>query len=479
MNGKEIKKLFPFLDVSGNTEIPIKSIEVDSRKVKEGDLFVAINGTQFDSHKKIGEAIKKGAVGIVTEKNTKPISDRLIIKTNNSRETYALLSNAFFNFPSKKMKLVGITGTSGKTTTGYLLYKLFNNIGIKAGFIGTIGEGIGNEFVKKKAFPPTTPDAFPLNKFLYKALKENIEYMFMEVSSFAILFHRIGGLTFYNKVLTSLGEDHLDVHKTAENYIKTKLSFFDNYNKKVFLSDIPFHEKFKKVSTKPILFGIKRKADYRAYIKEIKAEEIKFILKYNGNKVPFTLNMRGSFNLYNFLAISAFTIEEGVKISKLQEFSKNIPEVSGRMNVIKVGKNRIIVDFAHNPSEIKKVLSFLKKTKTGRIITVIGAVGWSTEKKKKEIGRLTSALSNYVIITSDDPRGDDPEKIAKDIEKGADKNTEIILDRKKAIKKAIKMMKDGDTVALLGRGHENEMHYKNRTIYLNDLEYAKEILSEN
>jgi len=460
MNGKQIKNLFPSLHVHGNIEVPIKNIQIDSRKVKKGDLFVAIKGITFDSHEKIEEAITKGAIGIVTEKSIK------------HSKTYALLSSAFFGFSSQKLKLVGITGTSGKTTTSYLLYKLFNNVDIKSGFIGTIGEGIGDKFVRKDSFPPT---------FLYKAVKENVKYVFMEVSSFAILHHRIEGLIFYNKILTFLGEDHLDIHKTLENYIQTKVSFFENYKGKIFLNaDTPFYEKFKKISINPVLFGIINKANYKAFVEKVGIEETKFILQYNDKKkAPFSLNMGGEFNLYNFLAASAFAIEEGISLSKLQKFAKDIPTIPGRMDIIKTKKGIIIIDFAHNPAEIKKVLSFLNNIKKGHIITVIGAVGWSTEKKSMEIGKIASALSDFVIITTDDPRSDDPKKIAKNVQKGASNNTKIILDRKKAIKAAIKTMQNNDIIALLGRGHENEMHYKNKIIYLNDSEYAKEVLNDN
>ena len=481
MNGKQIKNLFPSLHVYGNMEVPIKNIQIDSRKIKKGDLFVAIKGITFDSHEKIEEAITKGAIGIVTEKSIKHSPDMLIIETDNSRKTYALLSSAFFGFSSRKLKLVGITGTSGKTTTSYLLYKLFNNVDIKSGFIGTIGEGIGDKFVRKDSFPPTTPDAFPLNRFLYKAVKENVKYVFMEVSSFAILHHRIEGLTFYNKILTFLEEDHLDIHKTLENYIQTKVSFFENYEGKIFLNaDTPFYEKLKKISINPVLFGIINKANYKAFVKKVGIEETKFILQYNDKKkASFSLNMGGEFNLYNFLAASAFAIEEGIGLSKLQKFAKDILTIPGRMDIIKTKKGIIIVDFAHNPAEIKRVLSFLNSIKNGRIITVIGAVGWSTEKKSREIGKIASTLSDFVIITTDDPRGDDPKKIAKNVQNGASNNTKIILDRKKAIKKAIKTMQNNDIIAILGRGHENEMHYKNKIIYLNDSEYAKEILNDN
>ena len=480
MNGKDIKNFFPFLTVSGDMVSPIRGIKIDSRKVKKGDLFVAIKGTQFDSHKKIEEVVKKGAMGIVTEEDVPQLPGKLIIRTNNSRRAYALLSNAFFDFPSQKIKLVGITGTSGKTTTAYLLYRFFNELGIKSGFIGTIGRGIGNNFVISETFPPTTPDAFPLNEFLYKAVKENVKYVFLEVSSFAILFHRIAGLTFHSKLLTSLSKDHLDVHKTMKNYVETKVSFFKNYNGKVFInSDIPYYERFKKLLAKPILFGIKNRADYRGCIEKIEGDKTDFILEHNNEKIPFTLYAKGIFNVYNFLAVSAFAIEENIDVSKLQEFALNIPVIPGRMNTIRKKNRTIIVDFAHNAFEIEKVLSFLNRIKTKRIITVIGAVGWSTKDKRIEMGKTASSFSDYVIVTTDDPRGDDPKEIANDVRRGTNKNAEVILDRKEAIRKAIEMTRNGDIVAILGRGEENEMHYKDKTIYLNDLKYAEEILNGN
>lgn len=480
MNGKNIKSLFPTLTVSGDTTSTIKGIRIDSRKITKGDLFVAIKGIHFDSHRKIKEAIKRGAMGVVVEEDVPQLPDKLMIKTDNSRKTYAFLSSAFFGFPSRKMKLVGITGTSGKTTTAYLLYRLFNKLGIKSGFIGTIGKGIGDEFVIGETFPPTTPDAFSLNEFLYRAVEKNVKYVFLEVSSFALLFHRIAGLTFYGKILTSLSKDHLDVHKTIENYVQAKASFFENYNGGVFLnSDIPFYERFKNTLAKPVLFGVKNKADYRAYIRKIQTDKIEFILRYNNEKIPFTLHMRGTFNVYNFLAAVAFAMGEGIDIGRLQEFARNIPAIPGRMNTIRRKDKIVIVDFAHNSFEVEKVLSFLKKIKARRVITVIGAVGWSTKNKREEMGKIASSLSDYVIVTTDDPRGDNPEEIASDVKRGTGENAEVILDRREAIRKAVGMMDNGDIVALLGRGEENEIHYKDKIIYLNDLKYAEKILDGN
>ena len=478
MNASQIKIFYPELNISGDTNVEVSGIEIDSRKVKAGNIFVAIKGENFDSHTKIDEALNNGAIGVVTERDVSIPGGNLKILTDDSRWVYALLSSLFFDFPSNKFKLVGITGTSGKTTTGFLLYRFFNVIGIKAGFIGTIGIGHADLFNRSETFPLTTPDAFPLNRILSEMVREDIKYVFIEVSSHAIKLKRIAGLKFYKKILTTIGEDHLDLHNTFEDYLNTKISFFRNGESAMLNADSLYIERFKNIAKKHTLYGIERPADIEGVIISEELENVNFVIKYKGNEDIINLHMSGTFNVYNFLAISTFIFEEGYEIGYIKQFAKNIPVVPGRANLLQKGGKKVFVDFAHNPLEIENVLKYLRRFTDGKLIVVIGAVGFSTEKKKIEMGKAASIYSDFVIVTTDDPRGDDPVEIAKGVLKGVKGNGKIVLDRRNAIKEGISMLNKGDTIAILGRGDEVEAHYKDKTVYFKDLDAAKEELSE-
>ena len=479
MKASEIKLYFPELNVIGDDNVEISGIQIDSRIIKTGNVFVAMKGENFDSHSKIDEALNRGAVGIVMEKDISIPKDRFKILTEDSRKIYSLLSSLFFNFPSNKLKLVGITGTSGKTTTAFLLYKFFNLIGVKAGFIGTTGIGYCDLFKRNEDFPPTTPDAFPLNSILSKMVEENIKYVFMEVSSHAIKLKRITGLKFYRKMLTTIGEEALDFHKTFEEYLNAKLSFFKDEENVILNADSPYINRFKEISKKYLLYGINNSADIEGSIKSKDLEEFGIVVKYKGNETIINLKMGGIFNIYNFLALSLFILTEGYEINRIKQFAKKIPKIPGRMNFLRKNGRTILIDFAHNPLEIDNVLRHLREFSHGRLFTVVGAVGFSTKKKKLEIGKIASRYSDFVIVTTDDPRGDDPGVIAEDVLKGVKGNGKIVINRIEAIKEGITMLDKGDIIAILGRGDETEVHYKEKTIYFTDLEVVKEVLCEN
>jgi UDP-N-acetylmuramoyl-L-alanyl-D-glutamate--2,6-diaminopimelate ligase len=479
MNGSKLKEIFPEFSYSGNINAEFDSIEIDSRRVKKGSLFVAIKGTRFDSHKKIPEAISKGAKVIVAENDVSLPKGILLIRVEDSRDAYSKISSAFFGFPSRDLKVVGITGTSGKTTTAYALYAFFNKIGEKSAFLGTIGEDTGNGFVFKEKFPPTTPDAFYMNRSFYEMKKNNVRYVFMEVSSSSILFKRISGVSFYKKILTNIDFDHLDVHKTFSNYLNCKLCFFKGESPSILNADSRFIEKFLSIAEKFETYGIKNPADYRAKIKDMDFNGIYFDFIHGKKVIPMFLKVRGEFNVYNFLAVVSFALEENIEFKNLKDFAEQFPEIPGRMNVLNTKRGIIIIDFAHNPYEIEAVLRYANQLKKGRLIVVTGAVGWSTKEKRYKIGIVASSLSDLFILTTDDPRGDDPDSIMNDVMKGVSGDVLQIKDRFLAIKRAVNMMQDGDVVAILGRGEEKEIHFKDKTVSKSDIECVEEILGEN
>ena len=483
MKVRELKRIFPQFEYLHSIESEFLRIETDSRKVQKGDMFVAIRGTKTDSHKFVPDAVRKGATVIVGEEYV-PIQENIsFIKVPNSRIAYALFSSAFFGFPSERIKLVGITGTSGKTTTAYLLYKFFNDfLRIPAGFIGTTGTDCGKGFVNEERFPPTTPDAFLFNKILYDSVQNGLKYVFAEISSSAILFRRIEGATFYGKILTNIGKDHLEVHKTFEDYLKTKIEFFETPAQVCILNaDSEYIEKFSAKGCANILtYGIKNRADVKGNIKYVNTSFTEFSLKFNGLKRDIRLNIPGYFNVYNYLALSSFAFFEGVSFRKVAEFAERAPSVPGRMNVfVTERKVKVVIDFAHNPMEVESVLKYLNEIKgSSSLITVTGAVGWSVKEKRENIGKIASSLSDTLIITTDDPRGDDPERIIEDVSRFAP-DALVIRDREKAIKKALKIANPGDIVVLLGRGDEREIHFKDYVFVKSDLEMVKENEGEN
>ncbi|MGB9694452.1 MAG: UDP-N-acetylmuramoyl-L-alanyl-D-glutamate--2,6-diaminopimelate ligase [Caldisericaceae bacterium] len=482
MNGNEIKNYFREFNCSQNLQRSISGISIDTRSLKPGDLFIAIRGESFDSHLAIDEAIQRGASGVVLEEDREIPENLLKAKVADSRVAYALISALFFNFPSEKLKLVGITGTSGKTTTAFLLYKLFNSLGINSGFIGTLGVGINGNFTRMELFPPTTPDAFNLSEILAKMVSDNVKYVFLEVTSHGIKQKRVYGNKFAYKILTTMGVDHLDYHKTYEDYLETKLSFFSDSGYTAILnSDSKEIDKFFSVcKARKLTYGIRNSSDFMADNIVFDEQRSSFLLTANdGKSIEIELPIGGYFNVYNFLAVSSLAFNEGISLKSLQEFASHAPLIAGRLEFHKINGRTVVVDFAHNPFEIGEVLHFLRSVKSnGRLITVVGPVGGSAKEKRIEIGRVASSLSDYVFITTDDPRGDSPEELAFDAFQGVNGNGEVYVDRSEAIRKACKLSISNDTIALLGRGDEEEMHLKEGIQFFKDIEIAQEALRE-
>lgn len=480
MNSNKIREFFPSFKVTQNTEADFVGISIDSRKVKKDELFVAIKGENYDGHNFIEEALKNGASGVVLEKEINVPSNIVKIVVRDSRTAYAELSNLFFEFPSSKLKLVGITGTMGKTTTGLLLYSFFRNLGMKCGFIGTAGYYINDKFTRNLELPPTTPESFEINRILSEMVKDGVTYAFIEVTSHSIKQKRIAGLKFYDKILTNIGVDHLDFHKTFEDYLSTKVSFFKDSVSPILNFDSKYISKFQAVSVKPLFFSREDEVDLWSSNESESEAGLAFDLNERSTFLGRVfLKMFGEFNVSNFLAMSLFALKEKIEPKEIFEFSKRVPKIPGRMELIE-GKVRVVIDFAHNPGEFRSVLSCLKEHTKGNLIVVFGVVGFSNTEKRIEMGKIASDFANYVYITTDDPRGDDLFKIANDTFRGVDrKRGEIILDRKSAIRTAVKRASGDDVVAILGRGDELVVHYKDRRELFTDEEIVKEALNED
>ncbi len=479
MKIEDIGKVLKDCKIYGNHEVEFLSLQHDSRKIRKGDLFVAISGQNNDGHNFIEDAIKNGAVGAIIEKETTKTFAIPLIKVDDSKVAYAILSAHMFNNPSSQLKIVGITGTMGKTTIAYILYRLFNYASIPSSFIGTIGIGIKDDFELKDLEPPTTPFPFELNKYLSLMKDNNVKYVFMEVTSHAIKDKRVFGIDFYKKILSTMGVDHLDFHKTLEDYLDTKVSFFVDAFSPILNGESLYIERFLEVSKDPLLYGENPSFDFSYEF--INSQDI--LLLFNvfkkGSLVgEVKIPLVSKFNIVNFLAATSFAMVEGIPFSVIREFGKTV-SIPGRMEIRKVSDRVIVVDYAHNPSEIRSVLENLSLNKKGRLIVVFGAVGTSNTEKRIEMGRVVSNFADFCYVTSDDSRGFDEKKIIDDILKGVSIDHKVLEDRRLAIKEAVLKSKPNDTIAILGRGVESKMHLKGgRIVNFRDLDVVEETVYE-
>jgi UDP-N-acetylmuramoyl-L-alanyl-D-glutamate--2,6-diaminopimelate ligase len=466
----------------GSSEVSVSGITIDSRAVKEGFLFIAQKGTVTNGHQFIENAIKSGANIIVCEelpKNT--TKDITYVKVKDSQIATAHIAASFYDFPSSKMQLVGITGTNGKTTLATLSYNLFTGLGYPSGLISTVQIKI-----KDKTIPAThtTPDAITLNKLLAEMVNEGVTHCFMEVSSHGIHQHRTSGIMFAGGVFTNLTHDHLDYHKTFAEYRDVKKSFFDSLAKEAFalvnIDDKNGSVMVQNTSAQVKAYALKTLADYKAKILE---NSIQGLLLQIDNQEVWT-QLIGSFNAYNLLAIYAISQELAIdKIEALQELSI-LQSVAGRFQYfISDNGTTTIIDYAHTPDALNNVLSTIQDINTGKgsIITVVGCGGDRDKSKRPKMAHIASHRSSTAIFTSDNPRSEDPQAIINDMEAGVtpenSSKTLSILDRKEAIKTAHKLSKKGDIVLIAGKGHETYQEIKGVKYDFDDFKIAKDIFN--
>lgn len=442
--------------------------ETNSKLIKPGQTFVAIKGYTVDGHDYIESAIKNGATAIIAEKEVNCSVPVTVVK--NSAEYYQKLLVKEYKDKFKNLKLIGITGTNGKTTSAYLTYQMLNLLGKKTAYIGTIGFMYDNVH---KELPNTSPEILTIYKLLMEAKKSQCEYVVMEVSNFALDLKRIEGLQYIAASFTNLTEDHLDYHKTMENYMNAKLKL-TNYIKKdgVLTVNIDdevsqkFIEKFKNTKT----YGYKQ-ADYQIIKDDIHPDHTDIDFKIYNKDYTVTTNLTSKFNIYNYFTMFSMLHELGFTAEELIEKTKKLKAPKGRCETYKIKDGFAVVDYAHTPDAVLKVVTAYKELAKGKIITIIGCGGDRDPLKRPIMGEIASHYSDYVIFTNDNPRTEDPNKIMKDILKGVKKdNYEVCLDRKKAIEKALNMIKKDDIVLLLGKGHENYQILGHTKVHLDDSE---------
>lgn len=464
---KFLKKSGLEIETRNFCEKMISNIETDSRKVTTNSLFICIPGLITDGHNFAEDAIANGAAVLVVERFL-PLSI-FQIKVQNARIATAWLAQLFYHDPSANFKLIGITGTNGKTTVTDIIFQLLRNKGARVGKIGTLGYSINEKNFKTNH---TTPDILELNQILKKMVREKVEYVVMEVSSHAIALHRTFGLKFDLALLTNISQDHLDFHGNMQNYAETKFRFLKqvlNQNQPVLVNiDDEFGNKFaQKYPARTISFG---KADYSINLQQISSQHSKFKL----NNIDFTTQLIGKHNVFNLAAaIIAVEIISNKKVETAEVYA--VKPVPGRLQKVNTAKN-VFVDYAHTPAALENVLSTLKQLQTGRIITVFGAGGNRDVSKRPLMYKAANKFSDFCLITNDNPRWEDPEQIIQDIisETAPEDNFWILPDRKKAIKTAIALAKPQDIVLIAGKGHENYQEIKGKKLYFSDVEIAEQ-----
>ena len=467
--------------VSGSTDVMVNAVHFDSRKVEMDDVFVAIKGTLTDGHKFIEKAINSGAKAIVCEELPEQIINEITyVKVDNGNKALAIMASNYYDTPSKNLKLVGITGTNGKTTVSSLLYQLFKNAGYKVGLISTIKIMVDDEEYKTTH---TTPDALVINKHLNLMNDIGVEYCFMEVSSHGIHQKRTEGLVFEGAIFTNLSHDHLDYHKTFAEYRDTKKALFDNLPKTAFVisnvDDKNGAVMLQNTKAKKYTYALKAYADYRAQILENQFDGQ--LLKINDNELWSKLI--GDFNAYNMLAIYATADLLGLEKIEILRLLSELENVDGRFQYyISKQKIKAIVDYAHTPDALKNVLDTINTLRTGNenVITVVGCGGDRDRSKRPVMGHIASAMSNKAIFTSDNPRTESPTTILKEIEDGVEpQNTNKVLsieNREQAIKTACQLALANDIILLAGKGHETYQETNGVRIDFDDYKLVKEVL---
>jgi UDP-N-acetylmuramoyl-L-alanyl-D-glutamate--2,6-diaminopimelate ligase len=468
-------------EVVGSTDITVEQIAFDSRKVKKNTAFIAIKGAQVDGHTFINKAIELGASVIVCEEMpTKLESDCNYILVNDTHRALGVMSHNFFGNPSKYITLVGITGTNGKTTTTTLLYQLFMELGKSVGLISTVVNKINDTVIPSSH---TTPDPISLNELLAQMVVAGCEYCFMEVSSHAIHQHRIAGLSFKVAAFTNITPEHLDYHADFKEYINVKKAFFDDLTKDAIaitnVDDKNGMVMLQNSAAKKVTYALKNIADYKTKIIENNFSG----LVLNLHETELYTRLIGDFNAYNLLLVFAIAdqlIEEPIEVMRLMS---TLSSVEGRFEYFTSNSGIIaIVDYAHTPDALENVLKTIKNIRTGNetVYTVIGCGGDRDKTKRPVMAKIACDLSDKVILTSDNPRTEDPEVIIEDMMKGVDgvnfKKTISITNRKEAIKNACAQAEKGDILLIAGKGHETYQEINGIRHDFDDLEITKELL---
>ena len=483
MKLSELLKYVNPIAIVGNKDVDVTGVNIDSRKIEKGHLFVAIKGTQVDGHRFIPKAIELGATAVLCEDMPEEINAEVTyVQVASTEEMVGPVATVFYGEPSKHLKLVGVTGTNGKTTIATLLYHMFRKFGHKCGLLSTVCN-----YIEDKEIPAdhTTPDPIELNKLLHQMVEAGCEYAFMECSSHAIAQHRIGGLKFAGGLFTNLTRDHLDYHKTFENYRDAKKAFFDGLDKDAFAvtnaDDKNGSVMVQNCKAQVKTYSVRQMADFRARIIECHFEGM--YLDINGREVG--VQFIGKFNVSNLLAVYGAAVMLGKKPEDILLVLSTLKSVAGRLEPIRSAEGvTAIVDYAHTPDALENVLKAIHEVldgKQGKVLTVCGAGGNRDKGKRPLMAQEAVKQSDRVIITSDNPRFEEPQDIINDMLAGLNaqqmKKVVSIVDRKEAIRTACMMAEKGDVILIAGKGHEDYQEIKGVKHHFDDREIVREIFN--
>lgn len=474
----KLSQILNGIDVLNNfNDIEIEDVTQDSRMVKEGSLFVCVKGNTFDGHSVAGEMVAKGAPAVVCEKDL-GLKNQVIVK--NTRAVFSRICANYYGNPADKLKLIGLTGTNGKTTTTFLIKQILENMGKKVGLIGTVQNMVGDEIYPAKY---TTPDPYELQKLFSLMVDAGCEYCVMEVSSQALVQGRVNGLHFYIGAFTNLTQDHLDYHKTFENYFNAKRILFENCD--IAVTNADDKNGLKIVENLPVKV-------YTYAVNTNNADYVAKNVRFLSNGVEYELvcdyigrvhcSIPGRFSVYNSLCAASIALSMGINFADVVKSVPLCDGVKGRIEVVPCSRDfTIIIDYAHSPDGLENIITSLKEIAKGRVVTLFGCGGDRDKTKRPLMGEIASRLSDFCIVTSDNPRSENPSEIIKDILAGMQNCStpyEVVENRKEAIRFAIENAKKDDIILLAGKGHETYQILPTGTIHFDEREVVAEILGE-
>ena len=488
----EMLALMSSTEVRGNPAVTIEHITYDSRKVKANSLFICLKGNTVDGHDFAAIAIQQGAIAILAEDNVDVPPGIIVILTDDVRTAMQSIVPFFFDYPARTMRMIAVTGTNGKTTTTYLIRSILRQAGYQVGLIGTIQTMIGDQVLSVKN---TTPDVLDLQEILYKMADAGMEYVVMEASSHALALGRVAGCEFDVGIFSNLTQDHLDFHKTFENYIGSKAKLFDMVSQGgtkqgkaavINLDAAAADVMLKHANCPTITYAIDSPgADIRASQIDISSKGAAFLLSGSFGEHRLKLNITGAFNVYNAMAAISAALAEKIPISTILQAIQSAKSVPGRFEIVDEGQPfSVIVDYAHTPDGLENILKTACQFAKRRVLTVFGCGGDRDRSKRPIMGRLAAKYSDLVFATSDNPRSEDPNAILREIETGLSENSrpgasyEVVVDRREAIAKALSAAEGDDVVIIAGKGHETYQVLKDQIIHFDDREVVREIIRE-
>jgi UDP-N-acetylmuramoyl-L-alanyl-D-glutamate--2,6-diaminopimelate ligase len=480
MKLSEVLRGIKYKLLDGNEDLEINKLEYDSRKIEANDVFVCVKGYQTDGHRYVDSAVEKGAVAIICQDQVAIKPGITYIKVEDTRKALAVAASNFYGSPKDKLKLIGVTGTNGKTTSTFMIKSILEAAGFKTAVIGTIANYIGG---RKLETSRTTPESLELHKLFRDMVEEGVEYCVMEVSSHSLYLDRVYGLEFSQGIFTNLTQDHLDFHETFENYYKAKLILFENSQNSVINLDSEYGSRLlQDIKGRLTTYSAGKDADVRGSNLKLHSRGVTFDLGFKGVTRNISINIPGKYNVENALCSAAACLSEGISIDVVKQGLEDMLCVPGRCEIVNQGYNLgfdIIVDYAHTPDGLENILKTAREFTKGRLIVVFGCGGDRDKTKRPIMGRIGTDLSDIAIITSDNPRSEEPGTIIKDVIAGVRKDNYIVVEnRRDAIKKSIETAKAGDVIVIAGKGHEDYQILKTGKIHFDEREIVKEIIEE-